>query len=137
MLDHFADNYVAYSHFKAILERQMKKSERRRWAGEVAVYDRKWQIQVYFSIREKELVFKFTEGVVENKKLFPGGQELGGGPGSAPRRYKLPATEALFSQLQRRRTVVVHGMDEDTRHFCGEFEFYLHEDSPTSLTIIS
>jgi len=113
-------------------------------------FQKKWQLNVYFSIREKELTYHFTEQVVDCKRFF----EVGNGDGSGGAKKvrvglaakagasdalltqvaeagavaRLPATEGLFAQLARiwRRQAPIVYLDGLYARFLGLTVKFLH-----------
>ncbi|CAD7931979.1 unnamed protein product [Amoebophrya sp. A25] len=91
ILDVFAENYTAYQSFARALDQAMQDEERPSWTKESEALQRKWQINVYFSIREKELTYQFSESLGGAKK-FTTNEQLKKG-------YRLPATAVLVQHL--------------------------------------
>eukprot|EP00392_Amoebophrya_sp_AT5.2_P014624 g14785.t1 len=96
VLDVFAENYVAYSNFTRQIEGLLSSSdEQAYWKAEVAEkWQRKWQINVYFSIREKELTYQFSELSASSRRFNTPGNASN--PGTA---FHLPASDALKQHL--------------------------------------
>ncbi|CAD7950780.1 unnamed protein product [Amoebophrya sp. A120] len=101
ILDVFAENYLAYQRFIRALEHEMAAEEKVVWRADQEALHRKWQINVYFSIREKELTYQFGEAAASSKRFFGQGEEVQRTAHQQGADCRLPATEALLTQLRR------------------------------------